>query len=44
MPLEKTFLDFKKWVKNMQTAVYVGVGTVCTLKKSIEMADSPMNW
>ena len=27
-PLEKTFLDFKKWVKNIQTAGYNGARTV----------------
>ena len=27
-PLEKTFLDFKKWVKSIQTAGYNGARTV----------------
>ena len=27
-PLEKTFLDFKKWVKSKQTAGYNGAHTV----------------
>ena len=27
-PFEKTFLDFKKWVKNIQTAGYNGARTV----------------
>ena len=28
MPLEKTFLDFKKWVKSVQIAGYNGASTV----------------
>ena len=28
MSLEKTFLDFKKWVKSIQTAGYNGARTV----------------
>ena len=43
-PFEKTCLDFKKWIKKIQTAGYDGARTVCKLKISIEMADSPMNW
>ena len=27
--LEKTFLDFKKWVKSIQTVGYNGARTVC---------------
>ena len=30
-PLEKTFLEFKKWVKSIQTAGYNGARTVYTL-------------
>ena len=30
-PLEKTFLDFKNWVKNIQTAGYNGAHTVTNL-------------
>ena len=29
-PLEKTFLDFKKWVKSIKTAGYNGACTVFT--------------
>ena len=31
-PLEKTFLDFKKWLKRIQTAGYNGA---CTVYKSL---------
>ena len=31
-PFEKTFLDFKKWVKNVQTAGYNGASTVPNIK------------
>ena len=31
-PLEKTFLDFKKWVKSIQTAGYNGARTVYNIQ------------
>ena len=34
-PLEKTFLDFKKWVKSIQTAGYNGARTVHTIGNKV---------
>ena len=31
-PLEKTFLEFKKWVKSIQTMGYNGARTVCKMQ------------
>ena len=33
--LEKTFFDFKKWVKNIQTAGYNGARTVTVTVKEL---------
>ena len=35
-PFEKTFLDFKKWVKSIQSAGYNGARTVDVLRKNLQ--------
>jgi hypothetical protein len=49
MPLEKTFLNFKKWVKSIQTAGYNGARTVCYFQRyswceKIHFEESPKRY